>query len=83
MGDIVVRIEKLENGYEVEIREPKADKANKKPGTYVDPWCSYAFKNCTEVVAFLTKNLDKATTGGSDYNSSFDAAVADDDDDED
>ena len=82
MGDCVVRIEKLENGYEVEIREPKRAKANKKElGDYVDPWCGYAFKTAAEVAAFIEKNLDKAQSDGDDYNSSFDAAVAEEDDD--
>jgi hypothetical protein len=81
MGDIVVRIEKLENGYEVEIREPKRAKANKKPGDYVDPWCGYAFKTAAEVGEFIEKNLDKAKSEGDDFGSSFDAAVAEEDDD--
>jgi len=80
MGDIVVRIEKLENGYEVEIREPKRAKT-KTPGDYVDPWCGYAFKTAAEVGEFIGKNLDKAQCEGDEFGSSFDAAVAEEDDD--
>lgn len=84
MGDIVCRIEKLTNGYEVEIREPEMPEKPKKkgePSIYVDPWRSFAFKDCAEVTAFLTKNLDKAKSGSDDYDSAFDAAVAADDKD--
>jgi hypothetical protein len=80
MGDSIVRIEKLNNGYEVEIRDQKQAAKNAKPGPYIDPWCSYAFKTTAEVCTFLEQNLDKAVPED-DFNASFDAAVADDGDD--
>jgi hypothetical protein len=80
MGDDIVRIEKLNNGYEVEIRDQKQAAKNEKPGAYRDPWCSYAFKTTAEVCKFLEQNLDKAVPPDN-FNSSFDAAVAEDGDD--
>lgn len=80
MDDCIVKIEKLSNGYEVEIRDGKQTMKNSKPGPYKDPWCGYAFKSVAEVVAFLEKNLDKATPA-EEFESSFDAAAAEDDDD--
>lgn len=81
MGDSIVRIEKLNNGYEVEIRDQKQAAKNGKPGPYHDPWCSYAFKTTVEVCKFLEKNLDKAVPAD-DFSSSFDAAIAADEDDD-
>jgi hypothetical protein len=65
MGDCVVRIEKLENGFEVEICDPEVQAANKapsklgKPVPWKDPWKDYAFATSKEVIAFLTNHLDK------------------------
>jgi hypothetical protein len=80
MDDCVVRIEKLENGYEVEIRDQKQVGKNREGGLnspYKDPWCGYAFKTTAEVCAFLEKNLDKAVPGDT-FSTSFDAAVDED-----
>lgn len=83
MDDCILRIEKLDNGFEVEIRDQKAVKRNSasinKPTPYVNPWRSYAFKNTKEVVAFIEKNLDKAVPDDT-FSSSFDEAAAEDDD---
>ena len=58
MGD-VLRVEKLENGYEVSICDPKIQEANNKPKTpWQDPWKEYAFTTSQEVVAFITEHLD-------------------------
>jgi hypothetical protein len=84
MGGFIVRIEKLDNGFEVEICDQKARAKNKKPGaglTYTNPWRSYAFRTTAEVCKFLEKNLDKAVPTD-DFSSSFDAAVAADEDDD-
>jgi hypothetical protein len=82
-GDIIVRIEKLSNGFEVEIRDQKQVAKNDKPTPgYKDPWCSYAFKTTAEVCKFLEANLDKAAPAD-DFNSSFDAAAAEDNDEDD
>lgn len=85
MDDCILRIEKLDNGYEVEIRDQKQAKKNRtssidKP--YVDPWRSFAFKSTAEVVKFIEKNLDKAVPED-DFNSSFDTAVEEDDEEDD
>lgn len=75
------RIEKLNNGYEVELRDPEIVKANSKgKGAYRDPCVAYCFNTVDEVLAFLKKNLDKALPDD-EYSSSFDAALDDDEDD--
>lgn len=59
MGDTVLRIEKLTNGYEVEICDPKIMEANRKPkSTYEDPWKGYAFTTAEEVKTFVGAHLD-------------------------
>ena len=78
--DCCVRIEKLTNGFEVEIKDPEIIKANNKRDSakgytpYKEPWRSYAFKTSKEVVDFLTKNLDKAGAGD-EFSSAFDEAA--------
>lgn len=59
-GDDVVRIERLENGYEVSVIDEKIQENNRKPKScYEDPWRSYAFENAAGVVKFLESVLDK------------------------
>jgi len=59
-GDTVLRIGKLENGYEVEICDPGIQAANDKPkSNYKDPWKGYVFTTAAEVAAFVTLHLDK------------------------
>lgn len=82
MSDYCVRIECLQNGFEVELKDPGIVKANAKKGVstpWRDPWVSFAFTTSEEVLAFLKANLDKALPGD-EYSSSFDLAVAEDDD---
>lgn len=87
MGECVVRIERLANGYEVELKDPKIVEQNNKPskggslGAYKDPHVAYAFKTVEEVIAFLQKNLDKAMPMD-DYATSFEEAAQETDDDE-
>lgn len=94
MGESFVRIERFDNGFTVEIRDPAIDKKNKardnstkKDAPYVpwqDPWKTFVFKTDKEVVAFLNKNLKKAiasSTPASSYEGSFDLACADTDGD--
>lgn len=74
--DCRVVIERVANGYEVEVSDPavKGDgimesmKARKE----------YVFKTIDEVLSFLTKNLDKALPAD-EYDSAFDEAVEEDD----
>lgn len=80
MGESCVRIERLTNGFEVEIRDPEVEKANRKPSkglsTYRDPWKSYAFKTAAEVTAFLTKALPETSPGDDDdFSTAFDKAA--------
>lgn len=59
-GDTVLRIEKLENGYEVEICDPEIQAANQKPKTaWKDPWKGYACTDVAQVVALIEAHLDK------------------------
>ena len=82
MGYYCCEIERCSNGYEVELVDPKIVEANRKAKSiYKDPHCCYVFKTIDEVLAFLGKNLDAALPAD-DYESSFDAAVAEDDGDE-
>ena len=81
-----VRIERIQNGYTVAMDDPEIVKANRapsKPGgaykPYRDPRKEYAFTDVAGVMGFLEKNLDKALPVD-DYSSSFDTAVAEDDD---
>ena len=63
MGEYVLKVEKLENGYEVEIRDAEQEAKNAKPPKkneatqYVDPWKAYAFTTDKEVVAFIKRHL--------------------------
>lgn len=70
MSEDIVRIEKLENGYEVEVCDPSNKPA--KAGVYQDPWKAYAFATKEEVVKFLTKVLDKLAP--EDESAEFDGA---------
>lgn len=75
----IARIEKLENGYEVEVCDPATeDKNSRGKGPYVDPWKGYAFKTTDEVVAFLTKVLGKLApvSDSEEYAESFNKAVS-------
>lgn len=81
MGECVCRIEKLENGYEVSLMDPKIEKANnerKKDDEYRwrDPMRSFAFETAEGVIKFLTDNLDKIEMPD-DYTSSFKMAAKD------
>ncbi len=63
MGEYVLKIEKLENGYEVEVRDAEQAAKNNKPSKknevtpYADPWKAYAFTTDKEVVAFIKRHL--------------------------
>lgn len=60
MSETVCRIEKLTNGYTVEIPDAAVQKANKNPKSpWKDPWKEYAFATAAEASAFVTQHLDK------------------------
>jgi hypothetical protein len=79
MGESVMRIDMLENGYKVEVCDPDIMEANNSPKSeYESPWKSYAFSTAPEVIAFVTATLEKlkpppdATT---EYASAFKQAT--------
>lgn len=81
MGEYVLKIEKLENGYEVEVRDEEQEKKNnapsKKGGAPVEwksPWKAYAFSTDKEVIAFITRRL--AALPKSEHDEFNDAAEA-------
>jgi hypothetical protein len=58
--DDIVRIERLENGYEVEVLDPKIAESNAKPtGGYQDPYKAYAFDDIEKMLTFLREVLPK------------------------
>lgn len=81
MGEYVVKIERLKNGWEVEMTDPEIIKQNQKsskgnaPSPWKDPNVGYAFKTAAEVCKFLEKNLEKAVPMD-EYESSVDEAAA-------
>ena len=47
MDNCVLRIEKLANGYEIEIADPEVLKNNADPKkSWKDPWVGYAICQC-------------------------------------
>ena len=59
MDNCVLRIEKCENGFEVEISDPAIVDANANPkSNYTDPWVGYVFATSAEVVKFIELHLD-------------------------
>ncbi len=77
MHECKVVIERVANGYEVEVSDPaiKPDKGD----LYVDRKKEYVFKTVDEVLKFLTKNLDKALPAD-EYDSAFEDAAEEMDD---
>lgn len=79
MGKEVLRIEKLENGYEVECFDAKIDEENNKPAkkgvgyNWKSPWKAYAFSTSAEVVSFIQKHLTNLPK--SEHEQFNDAAV--------
>lgn len=63
MSDCVLRIEKLENGWEVEMLDTTVQEKNRapsKPGKflpYEDPWKSYAFEDFDKMIKFIKEKL--------------------------
>lgn len=62
MNDCILRVDKLANGYEVSIADPKIIAENEKPkGGYKDPWVEYAFSTAPEALAFISAHLESLT----------------------
>jgi hypothetical protein len=70
-------IERAQNGFTVCVDDPAIVARNQKSdGPYVDPKLEFVFDDEAEVIAFITKNLDKIIPAKKDdFASSFDAAV--------
>ena len=86
MGDnIIVRIERLKNGWEVEYNDPKIQEANRKPksvkSVWKDPSVGYAFTDIDALLKFLKEQLPVLSPDdedGDEYSQNFKAAVEDD-----
>jgi len=79
MSEMVVRIEKLQNGYTVEVPDPKVAKANKNSKIpYQDPWKEYAFPDAKRAAAFVNKVLDSLEPVEDDMATNFDRATSED-----
>lgn len=76
MGECsTIRIERLENGYEVTVPDPKIAKANKKQGSvWQDPDKSYAFTDSAKVVAFVKQHLESVMPE-QEFSDAFDTAA--------
>lgn len=85
MGQDVLRIEKLENGYEVEVCDPKIEEENRKPSKkgaiaeWKSPWKAYAFSTSEEVVSFVAKHLSNLPKSSQEeFDSAANEAFKDD-----
>ena len=59
MGECVLKVAKLENGYEVEVYDETIAKKNDSPKSkYQDPWKGYAFTTADAVKTFVGEHLD-------------------------
>lgn len=83
MSDFSIRIERLQNGFEVTMRDPDIVKANNAasnksgPCPYKDPNLEYAFTTSKEVLDFVKANIDKALPDDA-YSDAFDLAAEED-----
>jgi hypothetical protein len=82
MSEYCCRIERVKNGYTVEMKDPKIVKQNQassnKPSPWKDPNVEYVFQTLEQVLDFLKANLDKALPTD-DYTTSFDKALTETD----
>lgn len=80
MSDCFIRIERLQNGFEVTMRDPDIVKSNDAasgkggPSAYKNPNLEYAFTTSKEVLDFVKANIDKALPDD-DYSDAFDLAT--------
>lgn len=81
--DCVVKIEKLANGFEVEIYEPTTSpggSSNAMRGAMgsPEPWKGYAFTSVDEVINFLKSKLPTVKTPTDMFSEGFADATEDD-----
>lgn len=80
-----IRIERAQNGFVVCMDDPAIVAKNRKSdGPYQDPEQQFVFDDEDDLIEFITKNLSKIIPDKKDdFASSFDIAVAEDEDEED
>lgn len=78
MTQDVVRICRLENGWEVECYEPRPEPKKGTPYHYQEPWKSYGFADVNKALAFLKDKLPALTRKSpeEEYASGFKDAVS-------
>lgn len=71
--DAVMRIEKLENGFEVEVYEPAPAPKGKgtPPMGMPEPWKGYAFTSADDAIAFITEKLPTLKTRRDEFSDGF------------
>lgn len=73
-----IRIERIQNGFVLEITDPEIVKENKDKESFGkgwrDPDVKYNFDTSEDLMEFLSENIDKALPMD-EYSASFDAAV--------
>lgn len=63
MSDCICKIERAENGYEVEVYDSKTAARNGKMNTpWEEPYKSYLFNSSKEVAKFISDNLENFGT---------------------
>lgn len=91
MGETIIRVEKLQNGYSVSLDDPKIVKANRARDTsgksnvstpWRDPRVTYAFKDGAAAAKFIAENIDKIVPDSDDFDCSFDKAAMEADSDD-
>jgi hypothetical protein len=71
-----IRIERAQNGFVVCMNDPVIVAKNRKSkGVYVNPEQQFVFDDEDDLIAFITKNLDKIIPEKDEYATSFDMAV--------
>lgn len=84
-NDCTIRINRLANGYTVQMTDPKIVAENNKRDSktgytpYRNPDVSFAFDDTKQVVKFISENLDKALPMD-EYDTSFKKALTSADD---
>jgi hypothetical protein len=80
--DCVLKIEKMENGFQVNVIDEDIVANNQKPkSSYKSPWKSYGFNDVAAVVEFITKKLStlkKPPKADAEYAGAFAEATTGD-----